>query len=228
MQRIPRVAVALVLACHITSSAPASDAHPTEKRGTRAVQVAATQAVRANQDDAEAARLVEMMQLGQGATVADIGAGSGMFTAALASHVPPGVSVIATELKAQMRPLLQGLEDFGRPKNVRIVEGAATTTNLPDGSCDALVVRRTYHHLFEPTAMASSFYRTLRRGGRLFVIESPLRPMKSVLEGTPAFRGGDGIDIPVLLKELAAAGFIHERTVDPFVRDLYLAVMRKP
>jgi hypothetical protein len=33
---------------------------------------------------------------------------------------------------------------------------------------------------------------------------------------------------PQLVAELLAAGFRHERTVDPFSRQLYLVVMVKP
>lgn len=38
----------------------------------------------------------------------------------------------------------------------------------------------------------------------------------------------DGIMQPVLIEQLQKAGFVHERTVDPFGRPLYLVVMRKP
>jgi hypothetical protein len=70
--------------------------------------------------------------------------------------------------------------------------------------------------------------RRRRITGRLFVIEQPLVRLKPLPSDVPAIRGGDGIMADVLIAELQAAGFRHERTVDSFSRELYLVVMRKP
>jgi hypothetical protein len=76
--------------------------------------------------------------------------------------------------------------------------------------------------------MAASLFRTLRPGGRLFLIEQPLVRMNPAPSGLPSTRDGDGIARPQLVAELSAAGFRHERTVDPFSRQLYLVVMVRP
>jgi SAM-dependent methyltransferase len=176
----------------------------------------------------EADALVSLMTLPEGATVADIGAGTGAFTVELSRRVGPGIRVVATELgQRNLRQLWMRAQKAGAG-NVSLAEGAVSDTNLPAGSCDAVVLRRTYHHLMRPTDMAASLYRTLRPGGRLFVVEQPLVPLKPVLGDVPAERGGDGIEADVLIAELSAAGFRHDRTVDPFSRGLYLVVMGKP
>lgn len=59
------------------------------------------------------------------------------------------------------------------------------------------------------------------------VIERPVR-LPSVAGSVPTTRAGDGIMAPALIEELTVAGLRHERTVDPFVRQLYLVLMRKP
>jgi SAM-dependent methyltransferase len=180
--------------------------------------------------DVEAEQLVRVMHLQKGATIADIGAGSGYFTVALARHVGDDVQVIATDLKSQLPPLVEGLKNGGSPRNVRVVEGTIAETNLPDGSCDALVVRRTYHHLFQPVEMAKSFLRTLRPGGRLFAIETPLMRLQPVPPDTPAFREGDGIMPSVLIKELSDVGFVYEQTLQHInpAQPIYVVVMRRP
>jgi predicted methyltransferase len=188
------------------------------------------QAQTADPSEVDAEQLVRVMHLQKGATIADIGAGGGYFTVALAIHVGDDVQVIATDLKSQRPPLLKGLKNGGSPRNVRVVDGAVAETNLPDGSCDALVVRRTYHHLFQPVEMAKSFLRTLRPGGRLFVIETPLMRMQPVPPDTPAFREGDGIMPSVLIKELSDVGFVYERTIQDMnpAQPTYVVVMRRP
>ena len=62
---------------------------------------------------------------------------------------------------------------------------------------------------------------------RRTVIESPLTRMDPVPKDTPVFRGGDGMELPVLIGELSGGGFIHERTVNPLFDGRYLVVMRK-
>jgi protein-L-isoaspartate O-methyltransferase len=175
-------------------------------------------------DDREAAELARLLEPLKPVTVADIGAGRGEFTAALAKYVASGVRIIATELPDQLANLSKGLESRGL-SNVTVVEGALTETKLPDGSCDVLVLRRAYHHFDHPVEMAASLLRTLRRGGTLFLIEQPrLRLDRPEPDG----RQWDGITPISLVEELQKAGFIHERTVNPFDSILYLVVMKKP
>jgi ubiquinone/menaquinone biosynthesis C-methylase UbiE len=162
------------------------------------------------------------------AEIADIGAGEGEFTVALSSQVGPGVRVVATEVGRQnVLTLWRNLQDAG-PANVSIVEGLSTDTNLPAGSMDAIVLRRTYHHMMQPEEMAASLFRTLRPGGRLFVIEQPLVRPKSPPRDVLARRGGDGIVPEILITELSAAGFRHEKTLDRFAGQLYLVMMLRP
>ncbi len=179
-------------------------------------------------EDLEARDVVRLMALGQGATVADIGAGDGKFTVALARRLGSRVRVVATELgHARLSILWNGVQRGGTG-NVSVIEGTATDTNLPAESCDAIIVRRTYHHFMQPAEMARSLFRTLRPGGRLVMIEQPLIRFKQVPKDVPAVRGGDGIMPEVLIEELTAAGLRHERTVEHFDRTLYLVLLRKP
>jgi ubiquinone/menaquinone biosynthesis C-methylase UbiE len=183
---------------------------------------------RADPDDLEASEVARLLALHAGATVADIGAGDGKFTVALAGRLGHGVRVTATELgRPAILTLWKGVQRGGAG-NVSVVEGTATDTNLPAESCDAIIVRRTYHHFMQPAEMAASLFRTLRPGGQLIVIEQPFVRLPTVAGSVPARRGGDGIMPVVLIDELTAAGFRHERTVDPFVLQLYLVVMRRP
>jgi ubiquinone/menaquinone biosynthesis C-methylase UbiE len=185
-------------------------------------------ACRSDPNATEARELARLMALPAGATAADIGAGDGRFTAALAARLGPEVRLVATELGHQnVSALWKGLQ-AAAAGNVTVVEGATADTGLSAGSCDAIVLRRTYHHFQQRLEMAASLFRTLRPGGRLFLIEQPLVRPDPATSGLPATRGGDGIMRPQLVAELSTAGFRHERTVEPFSRQLYLVVMVKP
>jgi ubiquinone/menaquinone biosynthesis C-methylase UbiE len=176
----------------------------------------------------EASDLVRLMALPTGATAAEIGAGDGRFTAALARRLGPGVRVVATELgRANVVALWKGLQ-AAAASNVTVVEGTRADAGLPAVSCDAIVLRRAYHHFQQPFEMAASLFRVLRPGGRLFLIEQPVVRLSPVPNDLPAFRRGDGITPPQLITEMSAAGFLHERTVAPFSQQLYLVVMVKP
>jgi ubiquinone/menaquinone biosynthesis C-methylase UbiE len=183
---------------------------------------------RADSEDLEAIDVARLMALADGATVADIGAGDGTFTVALAGRLGRKVRVVATELgRPALLTLWKGVQRGGRG-NVSVVEGSATDTNLPAASCDAIVIRRSYHHFVQPAGMAASVFRTLRPGGQLVVIEQPFVRLPPAAGSMPSRRGGDGIMPTTLIEELTAAGFRHQQTVDPFARQLYLVIMRRP
>ena len=115
----------------------------------------------------DAARLVTALKLQPGQTVADIGAGRGELTVELAREVGPGGQVYATELDAdRLRDIREAAAAAGLT-NVTVVEAHATRTNLPAACCDALVLRRVYHHIRDPSLMNASMRESLRPGNNV-------------------------------------------------------------
>jgi SAM-dependent methyltransferase len=92
--------------------------------------------------------------------IADIGAGTGISSRLLADR---GASILAVEPNAAMR---EGAE---RHPRVRLVEGTAEKTTLPDRSCDAVVCAQAFHWFDHPKAFAE-FTRILKPGGRLAIV----------------------------------------------------------
>jgi SAM-dependent methyltransferase len=87
-----------------------------------------------------------------------------------------------------------------RLSNVTIVEAKANESGLPADCCDAIVLRRVYHHLTEPRAINESLRRALRPGGQLAIIDIPpllLFPARSTL----------GIAPQIVISEVTASGF---------------------
>jgi predicted methyltransferase len=182
----------------------------------------------------ETQRIARALELRPGAVVADVGAGDGSYAIALAAIVGPEGHVFATELDDEaLEDVRENVAKKGLA-NVTVLKGAAGSTNLPPGCCDAVLLRDVYHHLTEPAAMDASILASLRPGGRLAVIDFPpsfwLAPWTP--DGVPEDRGGHGVPIEVVQRELAAAGFepvaVEPDWSDGWLLDLFCVVVRKP
>jgi len=120
--------------------------------------------------------------------VADVGAGKGQLTLALAGAVGSAGHVFSSEIDpARLRALREAVAE-ARLGNVTVVEAKSSESGLPAGCCDAIVLRRVYHHLTDPVATIASLPRALRPGGLLAVIDIPplfFLPDRSNLGITP-------------------------------------------
>ena len=181
----------------------------------------------------EVPRLVTLLELKPGMTVADVGAGFGAWTVVLAKWTGPSGRVYASDIGAQQLQILREAVQRERLTNVTILEGAERSTNLPAGCCDAVLIRDAYHHLTQPMDITRSFAASLKPGGRLAVIDFPTRPDTEVPAGVPANRGGHGVPPEIVVKEVTAAGLTHVRTDANWSPDsqpamLFIALFRKP
>lgn len=148
--------------------------------------------------------------VGPGATVVDLAAGTGKFTARL---VEAGASVIAVEPVDAMRErLADALPD------VPALSGTATSIPLGDGSADFVVCAQAFHWFATPAALAE-IRRVLRPGGRFGLVWNArdervawtgrlARITEPHERGAPQFRTGAWRDA------FPAEGFgpLHERT----------------
>src|SRR5205807_1082756 len=98
--------------------------------------------------------------------------------------------------------------------NVIVVESKEAETNLPAGCCDAIFLRRVYHHLTKPAEFDASLARSLKAGGRLAIIDFAPRAGLEPVEGVPSNRAGHGIPEKMVIEELSAAGLKVEKIVE--------------
>jgi ubiquinone/menaquinone biosynthesis C-methylase UbiE len=170
-------------------------------------------------------RLGEVLALRAGVVVADVGAGKGQLTFALAGAVGSAGHVFSSEIDpAKLRALREAVAE-ARLSNVTVVDAKTSESGLPAGCCDAIVLRRVYHHVTEPVATNASLLRALRPGGLLAVIDIP-----------PLFlfpnRSSFGIAPQIVIDEVTASGFeMLQLQTDwpgrgPFAS--YCAVFQKP
>jgi SAM-dependent methyltransferase len=183
----------------------------------------------------EMPRLRQVLALKPGLTVADVGAGRGEATLALAAEVGPGGRVFSTEIAPEAREQIRAAVAAARIDTVTVVHAQARDTGLPAGCCDAVLLRRVYHHLTDPASINNDLLRALRPGGVLAIIDFP--PMLSWLwpwapAGAPPNRGGHGVPVHLVVEEVTASGFELVQVIDDWPGRgplaSYCVVFRRP
>jgi predicted methyltransferase len=126
---------------------------------------------------------LDVLQIGPGAFVADIGAGSGYFTEKLSARVGPEGRVFANDVQPQMLEILARRLAVRKIANVTLVQGTIDDPKLPPASVDLALMVDVYHELSQPQAMLRRVKEALKPGGRLVLLEYrkedptiPIRP----------------------------------------------------
>ncbi len=177
---------------------------------------------------AESDRIAEVLGLQPGMQVADVGAGDGEWSEELARRVGESGHVYATEVdEDDLDDIRERLED-AELNNVTVVLGDQQSTGLPDGCCDAVLLRLVYHHFTDPAPMRESLRRALRPGGVLAIIDIVPQSGWRDLPGVPE-RGGHGIPPTALVEEMTANGWTEIARYDdwPGDEDHYCVVFRR-
>ena len=175
-------------------------------------------------DGPEMGRLREVFPLRTGAVLGDVGAGKGELTFALAKAVGSTGHVFSTEIDSERLQRLRGAIAAAKLDNVTVIEARSDETALPANCCDALLLRRVYHHLSDPSRINASLLRSLRPGGVLAVIDFP----------PPFFlsRGEFGVPAKTVISEVTSSGFelvrLHDGWPGRGPLESYCLVFRKP
>src|SRR5262245_30939361 len=106
-----------------------------------------------------------------GQAVADVGAGTGLFTRLFAERVGPQGRVYAVDIA---RSFVEGNLQRARAARLENVVGIVSTqadTRLEPDSVDLVFISDAYHHFEDPAAMLASIRRALRPGGTLVIID---------------------------------------------------------
>lgn len=185
------------------------------------------------QAEREAPQILDVLGVKPGMTIADVGSGGGAMTVVIGRLMGDG-RVFATDVTEHaLRHTREYVVKEGL-KNVTVLEGAAASTNLPAGCCDAIFMRDVYHHIQSGSleAFNKDLMATLKPGGRLAIIDFVPDKGSKLPAGVPENRGGHGVPIAVVENELKAAGFEHVKTMPKFPEDdkypLFLVLFRKP
>ena len=169
---------------------------------------------------AKRAEILKAIGLKPTDVVADIGAGTGLFTRLFAAQLGPEGRVIAVDIA---RKFLDHIEVTCRERNLRNVETLLCTddsTQLPPGSVDVAFICDTYHHFEFPQKTMTSLRKAMKPGGRVIVVdfrrvegESTEWTMNHVRAGQEVFEA-----------EITEAGFRRVNEVQGLLKENYMLV----
>jgi SAM-dependent methyltransferase len=164
----------------------------------------------------EAQRVMNLLGVTPGMTVADIGAGSGYYTVRLARRVAPKGHVFAEDVVPDyLERLARRVTSEGLAGEVTLVHGDPHDPRLPPGSLDLALLVHMYHEVQQPYGLLWNLRPALRSGARVGIIDAR---KQTEVHGTP----------PDLLRcELAAVGYRQTAFYD-LQENTYLAVFAPP
>jgi ubiquinone/menaquinone biosynthesis C-methylase UbiE len=148
-------------------------------------------------------KIIVACKLKPGFAVADIGAGTGLFTRLFAKEVGDKGKVYAVDIPVKFIDYIDRTATDEGLKNVVGVVCTADSVKLPAQSIDVAFVCDTYHHFEFPFKTLASIHEALRPGGQLIVIELHRIEGKSSEQVLGHVRAGQ----EVVTKEITSSGF---------------------
>ena len=147
-------------------------------------------------------RVMDLLGIQSGKSVADIGAGSGWFTVRAARRVGPSGTVYAEDINPDAVTYIRQRATKEQLANVKAVLGTADDPKLPSGSVDAVLMLKSYHEIARPLELLRNLTPALNPLAKIGVID----------------RNGNGTDHglneSVLIDEMGKSGFhlLHRYT----------------
>ena len=169
-------------------------------------------------------KAIAALKVQEGATVADVGAGSGYYTVRLAKVVGAEGRVFATDLQPAMLDLIRARLARDSLANVTLVQGRADDPLLPAATFDLILMVDVYHELAAPQVFVRRLKSALKPGGRLvlieFRLEDPRVPIREVHK----------MSVAQVREELAADGFRVDQVIDvlPWQHIIVLTPQHQP
>ena len=164
------------------------------------------------------AEVLDALHLEPTARVADLGAGTGYFSAQIAKRIPEG-KLFAVDIEPDM---LRYLEERKHREHLHVLTpilASAETPNLPE-PVDVVLVVDTYHHIDNRTTYFAKLRGLLRANGRLAIVDfKPDAP-----EGPPVEHR---ISLEKVAAELTAAGYSLVATHQFLPRQYFLVFQAK-
>lgn len=167
--------------------------------------------------------IVALLGLKPGMSVADIGAGTGLFTLPFSQAVGAGGKVYAVEIARNFLEHIQARASKAGAANVQAVLCTERSVELPEASLDLAFICDVYHHFEYPQASLASLHKALKPGGELVLIDFKRIPgvtsdfiMNHVRAGQEVFEA-----------EVTAAGFEKTTEVKDLLKENYIVRFRR-
>jgi ubiquinone/menaquinone biosynthesis C-methylase UbiE len=169
-------------------------------------------------------QIVAALGLKPGMAVADVGAGTGLFTRLIAEKVGPRGKVYAVDIAESF---LAHIKSDARKRgydHVLTVLGTQDSTCLPERTVDLVFLSDVYHHLEKPEKVLASIQQALRPGGVMIVIDFDRVEGRSSAFVLKHVRAGKA----VVIQEIERAGFTGVPTPEaPRFKENFFLKFRK-
>lgn len=164
-------------------------------------------------------------KLKPGDRVADIGAGTGLYSLMFASSVGPNGVVYAVDIEPRFLKLIAQRAADLDVGNIVAVLGRDADITLPPSSVDAVFIADTYFYFSDRAAIMATVMDALAPGGRLFVLDYTLDGSHRDDANRLHVRFGK----PGMKNELESFGFkLVEEPEVPGLVDIYMLIFEKP
>jgi predicted methyltransferase len=142
-------------------------------------------------------RVMDLLQIKPGSTVADIGAGGGWFSVRAARRVTPSGRVIAEDINPKAITYIEQRAQREHLPNIVPLLGTPDDPKLAPNSLDAALMLKVYHEIAHPQPLLAVLRAALKPGARFGIIDK---------NGSGA---DHGLDEKILRAEVEHAGFVQ-------------------
>jgi precorrin-6B methylase 2 len=147
-------------------------------------------------------RVMDILEIAPGKTVADIGAGSGWFTVRAARRVTASGTVYAVDINPEATRYIDKRAQKEGLHNVKTVLSKSDDPQLPANQIDSVLLLKTYHEVDKPVVLLQNLRASLRPGAKVGVID----------------RNGNeenhGVALDIVIKEASEAGYALQSRYD--------------
>ena len=168
-------------------------------------------------------KIVAAAGLKPGMAMADIGAGTGLFTLHFAQAVGASGKVYAVEIAKNFLEHIKARAEKSKAANVQTVLCTERSVELPEASVDLAFICDVYHHFEYPSASLATLHKALKPGGELVLIDFKRIPGESSDFIMGHVRAGQ----EVFEAEVTAAGFEKVSEVTDVLKENYFVRFRK-
>ncbi len=151
-------------------------------------------------------RVMDILKITDGKSVADLGAGSGWFTVRAAKRVGEKGKVFAVEINQEYINHINDRAKKENFSNIQTVLGTEDNPKLSAKSVDVVLILKTYHEIGQPVKVLQNLRKSLKKDALLGIID----------------RNGNGddhgIDKEKVVEEAKRAGFVLKEEFD-FTKD---------
>jgi SAM-dependent methyltransferase len=147
--------------------------------------------------------ILKACKIKSGMAVADVGAGTGLFTRLFAKEVGPRGKVYAVDIAQKFLDHIKKAAKEAKLDNIETVLCDQKSSKLPANSVDLIFICDTYHHFEFPQRTLATLHKALKPGGQIVLVDFHRIPGKSRKWLLDHVRAGQD----VFVKEIETAGF---------------------